>query len=98
MSTQETGACDIRGMDFLHPNILLLTDLNNQCVKRVDIDTGAFTGYLSLPAFPWDITSLGLNQAAVTLSGIQIIQVISTKPDLSRLRTITVDDDRRGIC
>jgi len=61
MSTQETGACDIRGMAFSHPNILLLPDLNNKCVKRVDIDTGAFTGFLSLPAFPWHITSLGLN-------------------------------------
>ena len=43
-------------------------------------------------------TSLHLVWIKLLLSGTQIIRVISTKPDLSRLRTITVDEDCRGIC
>jgi len=97
-STQDRRECEITGMEFLHPNTLLLADSTNDCIKRVDVDTGDITGYLSLPASPWDITTLGRNQAAVTLPNIQSIHVISTQSNMSLLRTIKVDDDCRGIC
>ena len=85
-------------MEFLHPNIFILADYYNKCVKRVDVDTGDITGYLSLPAFPWDITTLGLNQAAVTLPDIQGIHAVFTKLDSSLIRTIKVDGECHGIC
>jgi len=97
-SKLDKNDCTIAEMAFIHPNTLLLVDDGNYCVKRVNTDTGAITCYLSLPSFPWDITTLCLNQAAVTLPDMHSIQIISTKPDLSLLRTIKVDGYCYGIC
>ena len=97
-SRKDQNDCDIVGMEFIYPNTLLLADYDNNCVKRVDTDTGNVTGYLTLPSYPSKITALGRNQVAVTLPNLQSIQVISTRADLSLLRIIKVDGNCRGIC
>jgi len=56
----------IAGITLLPPNDLLLADWNNACVKQVHADTSDITDYLQLSSDPWDITTLGNDQAAVT--------------------------------
>ena len=68
------------------------------CVEHVDTEPGAVTGYLPLISSPWDIATMGLNQAAITLPSIESIHIISTKPDLSLLRITKADGNCRGIC
>ena len=97
-SKKDKRGCNITGMEFLHPNILLLADYGNQCVKRVDVDTGVITGYLNLTFCLYAITALGLNQVAVTMPGKGQIEVISTEADLSIKRTLNCYHQCRGIC
>lgn len=87
----------ITGMAFLPPKILLLVDGKNNSVKRVKLDINSMDAWLQLSSKPWDITTLSPDQAAVTLPDIQKIQIISTKPDLSLLRTIDANGKCYGI-
>ena len=88
----------IAGITLLPPNDLLLADWNNTCVKRVHADTSDITDYLQLSSDPWDITTLGNDQAAVTFHDEQKIQFISTISKLSLIHAIAVDGECRGIC
>ena len=95
---QDEIGSTITGLALLRPNVLLVADYENMCVKRVNINTGAINAYLRLPSGPWDITILGLDQAAVTLPNIRKIQFISTSSELSLLHVTTVDGECHGIC
>ena len=88
----------ITGMAFSEPNSLLLADYENNCIKRVDTDTGAITTNVHLTGEPWDITIFGIDQAAVTLPFGEKIQFISNKAARPLLRTMKVDGRCFGIC
>lgn len=96
-ASQDKKDCAITGIAFSPPNTLLLADCNNQCVKSIDNTKSAITNYLPLGASPWDITTFGPDQAAVTIPNKKTIQIISTNGGLSLSRTIPVKGECHGI-
>lgn len=94
-ASQDRKDCAITGLAFSPPKTLLLADRNNQCVKS--IDNTKITYYLPLGASPWDITTFGPDQAAVTIPDKKTIQIISTNDGLSLSRTIAVKGECHGI-
>lgn len=94
---QDRMECWVTGMAFEHPNTLLLTDFNNQCVKRVHSKTSLITSSLPISGKPWAITVLDPGQAAVTVPCKQLIQVISTKAKMAPVRQIKVNGKCDGI-
>lgn len=77
-STQDSNKLWITGITFLSPNLLLIADFNNSCIKQIDSNTGTITGYLSMSSAPWDIATLGSGQAAVSLPNESQLRIIST--------------------
>ncbi|XP_052818599.1 uncharacterized protein LOC128244624 [Mya arenaria] len=80
------------------PGVFLLTDLNNNCVKLMDVTTRNVTSRLQLPGTPWDVCALPDDQAAVTLRDKSMIHLLSTKGgQMLRKKEIKVSSNGRGI-
>lgn len=94
---QDKNDCWITGIALQPPGILLLVDCSNHCIKSADRSTYNILYYLPLMSGPWDITTLGFNEAAVTLPDQQIIQIISTIGGLFPVRNFKVNGQCRGI-
>ncbi|XP_052815481.1 uncharacterized protein LOC128242387 [Mya arenaria] len=95
---QDQETCYISGLALLSPGLFLLTDYGNNCAKLVDVTTRNVTSRIKIPHCPWDVCVLPDNQAAVTLPGKSMIQLLSTKGGkLSRGKKIKVSSDGRGI-
>lgn len=95
--TNEVKKCWITGMAFKAPETLLLVDCQNESVKSYDCTTKKVIFYLRLDSSPWGITVIDPAIAAITLPQQQQIQLISTNPDLVKLRVIPVKDYCYGI-
>lgn len=96
-ATEDKRDCAITRILFLAPDVLVLVDYNNFCIKRIDISSNTITSYLPLPSWPWDITQLDAMQAATTLPMQKKIVIISTNEVLSLVETISVNGECRGI-
>ncbi|XP_052818278.1 uncharacterized protein LOC128244302 [Mya arenaria] len=94
----DKATCFISGLALLSPGLFLLSDFHNNCVKLVDVTIRNVTSRLELPCWPWDVCALPDDQAAVTLSENNIVQLLSTnRGQLSRGREIKVSYECRGI-
>jgi len=87
----------IIALTFLHPTTLLATDYWNKTMKVFNITTNTVTSQLKMTGFPWDVTLLQGDQADVTLPSNMEIHLISTKGQLSYLRSISVNGQCYGI-
>lgn len=94
---QDINKSYILGITFSPPNSLLLADNGNKCVKSIDSAKGSPKAYLLLSEQPWDITSIGPDQAAVTVPKNKMVQFISTNNGLSVTRSINVSGQCHGI-
>lgn len=88
----------ITGMTLLTSNILLLVDWNNKCIKSVDTTSNKPLTGLYFYDYPWDITTVAQHQAAVTFPKAKMVQILSTKDNFKKVRSINVDGNCYGIC
>ncbi|XP_060573533.1 uncharacterized protein LOC132731376 [Ruditapes philippinarum] len=97
-TSQDELRCCITGMTLLTPDLLIITDYNNNAVKMVDISSQYVSDQLQLDAGPWDITRLASTELAVTLPFTQTIQFISISSNkLITKHTMKVDGKCYGI-
>ncbi|XP_052759872.1 uncharacterized protein LOC128202774 [Mya arenaria] len=96
---EDTGTCQITCSALLRPGIFLLADLNNLCLKTLDLKTATIMDRLSLDGEPWGACLLPGDRAAVTLPGEtqSKIQFISTGNALETDKCITVSAWCKGI-
>jgi hypothetical protein len=95
---QDKILCGIRGMLMLTPDLLIITDCNNNAVKMVDISSQSVSDQLQLDAGPWDITPVTNKELAVTLPYKRTVQFISISSNkLVKKHTMMVDGECNGI-
>ncbi|XP_060559946.1 uncharacterized protein LOC132719987 [Ruditapes philippinarum] len=97
-TSKDNLTCWITGITLLTPDLLIITDINNNAVKMVDISSQSVSDQLQLDDGPWDITRLTSSELAVTLPNKQAIQFISISSNtLQKKHTVKVDGYCRGI-
>lgn len=96
-SAQDFNNSYIAAMLLLPPDKLFLLDINNECMKCLDITTSKITSRKPLSSAPHDMTFFGENLAAVTFPWTQQIEVISIDNGLSTESTIAVNGNCFGI-
>jgi hypothetical protein len=85
-------------MTLLTPDLLIITDFNNNAVKIVNTGSQSVSDQLQLHGGPYDITTVTSTELAVTLSHKQTIQFISVSSNtLKKRHTVKVDGYCRGI-
>lgn len=95
-AADENKTCAVTGLTFLQEEILAVTDKANKCVKLVDVDRDVVTSKIRLTSDPQDLTVVPPDMLAVTLKE-EAIQLISTKPELAKIRQIKTNGKCRGI-
>lgn len=89
--------CFITDCTVISGDRLLLADSSNDKLKVVNIDTHSVVDEMKLGTYPWDITVLSQDQAAVTLPDKQEILILGTTGKLSKIRTLQVGRRCLGI-
>ncbi|XP_045196068.2 uncharacterized protein LOC123551298 [Mercenaria mercenaria] len=88
----------IMGMTLLTPDLLIITDFNDNAVKMVDTISQSVTDQLQLENDPWDVTSVTSTELAVTVRNKQTIQFISVSSNkLEKKQTLKVDGECYGL-
>ncbi|XP_060573341.1 uncharacterized protein LOC132731221 [Ruditapes philippinarum] len=97
-TSKDKNTCWITGMTLLTPDLLIITDCNNNAVKMVDTSSQSVSDQLQLDDRSWDITRVTSTELAVTLPNKQTIQFISISSNkLIKRHTIKVGGECRGI-
>jgi hypothetical protein len=97
-TSKDKSMCCITGMTLLTPDLLIITDQDNNAVKMVDTGSQSVSDQLKLDDWPWDITTVTSTELAVTLPVMQKIQLISISSNkLKKRHTVKVVGDCRGI-
>jgi hypothetical protein len=97
-TSQDNTSCKITGMTLLTPELLIITDFNNNAVKMVDTNSQSVSDQLQLDGIPWDITQVTNTEVAVTLPYKQAMQFISISSNkLIKKHTLKVDGECNGI-
>ncbi|XP_060590735.1 uncharacterized protein LOC132745777 [Ruditapes philippinarum] len=98
INTPEDGHnCYITGMTLLTPDVLIITDYQNNEIKMVDISRKSVLAQISLDSEPWDVTSVSKNEFAVTLPFSQTIQFFSVSSCLMTKQSLKVCGECFGI-
>ena len=69
--------CNITGIVMIEPSTMIVTDLNNQSIKMIDIAVGSVVTEKVMTSSPIDIISLPERNLAVTLTNEKYIQIMS---------------------
>ncbi|XP_060568781.1 uncharacterized protein LOC132727327 [Ruditapes philippinarum] len=97
-TSKDKSRCYITGMTLLTPDLLIITDCNNNAVKMVDTSSQSVSDQLQLDNEPWDITTVTSTELAVTLPDKQTIQFISISSNkLIKKHTVKVGGDCYGV-
>ncbi|XP_060573343.1 uncharacterized protein LOC132731223 [Ruditapes philippinarum] len=97
-TSKDKISCQIIGMTLLTPDLLIITDCDNNAVKMVDTSSQSVSDQLQQDDEPWDITRLTSTELAVTLPDIQTIQFISISSNkLIKKHTMKVGGKCHGI-
>ncbi|XP_060571153.1 uncharacterized protein LOC132729402 [Ruditapes philippinarum] len=97
-TAQDEFRCWITGMTLLTPDLLIITDYNNNAVKMVDTSSQSVFDQLQLDDKPWDITTVISTELAVTLPDKRAIQFISISSNkLIKKHTMKADGECNGI-
>ncbi|XP_045216853.2 E3 ubiquitin-protein ligase TRIM71-like [Mercenaria mercenaria] len=97
-TSKDKDICRIIGMTLLTPDLLIITDCNNDAVKMVDTCSQSVTAQLKLDTWPQDVSSVTRTECSVTLPGKQNILFISVSSNkLKKKQTLKVDGDCYGI-
>jgi primosomal protein N'' len=95
---REKQMCSITGMTLVSPEFLAIADNRNMTVKMVDVCNQRLTALLNLYTEPWDVTTISINEVAVTLPGKQTIQFLSVSSNkLIKKHAIQTDGECYGI-
>ncbi|XP_060597185.1 uncharacterized protein LOC132751091 [Ruditapes philippinarum] len=98
-TSKDNYICYITGMTLLTPDLLIITDYNNEDVKMVDTSSQSVSNKLQLDDKPWDITTVASTELAVTLPHKQTVQFISisSNKQLKMKHTVKVGGKCYGI-
>ncbi|XP_045203254.2 tripartite motif-containing protein 2-like [Mercenaria mercenaria] len=97
-TSKDKNVCLIKGMTFLTPDLLVITDFGNKAIKMVDTNSKSVTDQLQLDTEPYDVTSVTSTDFAVTLPEKQTIQFISvSSKKLKKRHTLKVAENCSGI-
>ncbi|XP_060559951.1 E3 ubiquitin-protein ligase TRIM71-like [Ruditapes philippinarum] len=97
-TSKDKKRCWITGMTLLTPDLLIITDCNNNAVKMVDTSSQSVSDQLQLDDGPLDITTVTSTVLAVTLPDIHTIEFISISLNkLIKKHTMKVDGNCNGI-
>ncbi|XP_060564047.1 uncharacterized protein LOC132723365 [Ruditapes philippinarum] len=97
-TSKDEITCNITGMTLVTPDLLIITDYNNDAVKMVDTSSQSVSDQLQLDAGPQDITRFTSTELAVTLPDKETIQlIIISSNKLIKRHTIKVDGKCYGI-
>lgn len=92
----DTSACLICDSCITCEDVLLLTDLNNSKLKRLDKTTNKISDFLHLTAKPFCVCKINNIEAAVTLQN-KTLQLFSLGGRLTATRTFTTNHYCYGI-
>lgn len=93
----DKNKCCIMGCDLMQPDLMLMADSTNKCVKAVSTETGSVLSKLSLGTMIFDVTSVTHSTAAVTLPARRVIQFLTVRKKISKGREIKVSGECYGI-
>ncbi|XP_060569207.1 uncharacterized protein LOC132727656 [Ruditapes philippinarum] len=97
-TSKDRTRCCITGMTLLTPDLLIITDYNNNALKMVDTSSQSVYDQLQLESEPWNITTVTSTDLAVTIYDRQTIQFISISSNkLIKEHTVKVSRDCYGI-
>ncbi|XP_053387131.1 uncharacterized protein LOC128550958 [Mercenaria mercenaria] len=92
----DKGACDILSCCFDDKGNLLLTDYDNNSLKRVSLQTASVTDHCRMPSSPRAVCCVNKEEAAVSLIN-RSIQFVSLRDQMKITRQITLDHPCWGI-
>ncbi|XP_053405815.1 uncharacterized protein LOC123566449 [Mercenaria mercenaria] len=96
-TSKDKDTCYITGMTLLTPDLLIITDRNNEAVKMVNTRNKSVTDQLQLDTVVSKVTSVTSTELAVTLPDKQSIQFISVSSNkLEKKQTLKVDGECYG--
>ncbi|XP_060559965.1 uncharacterized protein LOC132720007 [Ruditapes philippinarum] len=75
--SEDNSTCWITGITYLSPDLLVVTDHDNNTVKLLDTSSQSVCDQLQLDYKPWDITTVTSTELAVTLPDKHAIQFVS---------------------
>ncbi|KAL4219401.1 hypothetical protein ACF0H5_021981 [Mactra antiquata] len=87
-SSNDTNTCRSLGCCLIYDNELLITDLNNNKVKRIDTSTMTVTDYCSLDSRPIGICCINEKEVVVACRDPHKIQFVSTEGKMIPKRKI----------
>ncbi|KAH3789372.1 hypothetical protein DPMN_167550 [Dreissena polymorpha] len=87
-TTTDTNKCSITGIFEMSNENLVISDVNNWCVKLLDPAYNV-KGQLKLTTYPWSICGISPNEVAVTISDCKSLNEIHfLQVDTGKLITI----------
>lgn len=94
-SDQDT--CDIVSACTLKDGTIVLSDFNNNKLKRVESSEFTVTDYCDLSATPWQVCPTSKQEVAVSLMRKQAVQFVSTGSKMAETKKIKTDFDCYGL-
>jgi hypothetical protein len=95
--SSDTSECDIEGSCLTGDGFLLMTDRNNNKLKRLDMSTETVKDYLDLQASPRAVCLVSKTEASVALYDTKTIQFVSLENKLTATRSLTMNHKCWGL-
>ncbi|XP_053390122.1 uncharacterized protein LOC128553040 [Mercenaria mercenaria] len=89
--------CNIVSACTLEDRTIILSDCNNNKLKRLDSSTYTVIDYCNLQGRPWQVCSIDKQQAAVCLHDKKEVQFISLSSKMTLTNKIKTDFECRGL-
>ncbi|KAL4230680.1 hypothetical protein ACF0H5_011056 [Mactra antiquata] len=93
----DAAACLIISCCLTYDNMLLVTDLNNKKLKRIDIQSMNIVDFCTLDSEPFGVCCISQYEAVVACTSSNKIQFVSIDNKLTPTRHINMSHECRGI-